>query len=84
MVMDITVLSRKLLEEVKLCSEDIEQLNSRISDRLYQIHETVRYRTAIPTTQVYVSTPVTTISQIVIFKQCNKWFTTILVNKTTS
>uniref|UniRef100_A0A1B6LUU9 Cilia- and flagella-associated protein 206 n=1 Tax=Graphocephala atropunctata TaxID=36148 RepID=A0A1B6LUU9_9HEMI len=44
---------RTLLEDVQMCEKDIVILCSRVSERLLQLHDTVRYRTAIPTNQVY-------------------------------
>ncbi|XP_008205959.1 cilia- and flagella-associated protein 206-like isoform X1 [Nasonia vitripennis] len=44
---------RKLLSDLEICEEEIRSLINRLQNRLIQLHETVKYRTAIPTTQVY-------------------------------
>ncbi|XP_046667640.1 cilia- and flagella-associated protein 206 [Homalodisca vitripennis] len=44
---------RTLLDDVQMCEKDIVILCSRVTERLLQLHDTVRYRTAIPTNQVY-------------------------------
>ncbi|KAG8322014.1 hypothetical protein J6590_032746 [Homalodisca vitripennis] len=46
---------RTLLDDVQMCEKDIVILCSRVTERLLQLHDTVRYRTAIPTNQVYMS-----------------------------
>nr|CAD7575170.1 unnamed protein product [Timema californicum] len=45
---------RKLLSEVELSRCSLDELLGRLKKRLLQIHDTVRFRTAIPTIQVYV------------------------------
>nr|CAD7459279.1 unnamed protein product [Timema tahoe] len=45
---------RKLLSEVELSRCSLDELLVRLKKRLLQIHDTVRFRTAIPTIQVYV------------------------------
>ncbi|KAG7189976.1 hypothetical protein KM043_006136 [Ampulex compressa] len=44
---------RKLLADVGHCDNEIKQLLERLQGRLFKLHDTVRYRTAIPTIQVY-------------------------------
>ncbi|CAG2060984.1 unnamed protein product, partial [Timema podura] len=44
---------RKLLSEVELSRCSLDELLVRLKKRLLQIHDTVRFRTAIPTIQVY-------------------------------
>ncbi|XP_012281391.1 cilia- and flagella-associated protein 206 [Orussus abietinus] len=44
---------RKLLTDVEFCENEVEGLMERLQGRLFKLHDTVRHRTAIPTTQVY-------------------------------
>ncbi|XP_024936316.1 cilia- and flagella-associated protein 206 isoform X2 [Cephus cinctus] len=44
---------RKLLGDVENCENEIKCLIQRLQGRLFKLHDTVRYRTAIPTAQVY-------------------------------
>ncbi|XP_043679846.1 LOW QUALITY PROTEIN: cilia- and flagella-associated protein 206-like [Vespula pensylvanica] len=44
---------RKLLSDVEHSGNIIKSLIERLRQRLIRLHETMRYRTAIPTTQVY-------------------------------
>ncbi|XP_011496909.1 PREDICTED: UPF0704 protein C6orf165 homolog [Ceratosolen solmsi marchali] len=44
---------RKLLADLQLCNEEIRCLICGFKNRLIQLHEMVKYRTAIPTAQVY-------------------------------
>ncbi|XP_066587430.1 cilia- and flagella-associated protein 206 isoform X2 [Prorops nasuta] len=44
---------RKLLADVECCDNEIKKLMMRLEDRLVKLHDTLRYRTAVPTTQVY-------------------------------
>ncbi|XP_035723460.1 cilia- and flagella-associated protein 206-like [Vespa mandarinia] len=44
---------RKLLSDVEHSGNIIKNLIERLQQRLMRLHETMRYRTAIPTTQVY-------------------------------
>lgn len=45
---------RKLLSDTERCEKETKCLMERLQARLFKIHDTVRYRTAIPTVQVYV------------------------------
>lgn len=47
---------RKLLNDVERSENAVKNLMERLQARLFKLHDTVRYRTAIPTTQVYVNT----------------------------
>ncbi|XP_076229195.1 cilia- and flagella-associated protein 206 [Nomia melanderi] len=44
---------RKVLSDVERCEKELQSLMERLQGRLFKIHDTVRYRTAIPTVQVY-------------------------------
>ncbi|KYQ50231.1 hypothetical protein ALC60_10685 [Trachymyrmex zeteki] len=44
---------RKLLSDVERSENAVKDLMERLQARLFKLHDTVRYRTAIPTTQVY-------------------------------
>ncbi|XP_043271050.1 cilia- and flagella-associated protein 206 isoform X2 [Venturia canescens] len=44
---------RKLLGDIEICDNEIKSLMERLQSRLFKLHDTVRYRTAIPTLQVY-------------------------------
>ncbi|XP_011878807.1 PREDICTED: UPF0704 protein C6orf165 homolog [Vollenhovia emeryi] len=44
---------RKLLSDVERSENTVKSLMERLRARLFKLHDTVRYRTAIPTTQVY-------------------------------
>ncbi|XP_011645595.1 cilia- and flagella-associated protein 206-like [Pogonomyrmex barbatus] len=44
---------RKLLSDVKRSENAVKNLMERLQARFFKLHDTVRYRTAIPTTQVY-------------------------------
>ncbi|XP_077266992.1 cilia- and flagella-associated protein 206 [Temnothorax americanus] len=44
---------RKLLSDVERSENTVKNLLERLQARLFKLHDTVRYRTAIPTTQVY-------------------------------
>ncbi|XP_011702835.1 PREDICTED: UPF0704 protein C6orf165 homolog [Wasmannia auropunctata] len=44
---------RKLLSDVERSENAVKNLMERLQARLFKLHDTVRYRTAIPTTQVY-------------------------------
>ncbi|CAK9807568.1 Cilia- and flagella-associated protein 206 [Anthophora quadrimaculata] len=44
---------RKLLSDVECSEKEIKCLMERLQGRLFKLHDTVRYRTAIPTVQVY-------------------------------
>ncbi|XP_076382712.1 cilia- and flagella-associated protein 206 [Megalopta genalis] len=44
---------RKLLSDVECSEKEVQGLMDRLQGRLFKIHDTVRYRTAIPTSQVY-------------------------------
>ncbi|KAL0129841.1 hypothetical protein PUN28_001831 [Cardiocondyla obscurior] len=44
---------RKLLSDVERSENTVKNLTERLRARLFKLHDTVRYRTAIPTTQVY-------------------------------
>ncbi|XP_076651143.1 cilia- and flagella-associated protein 206 isoform X2 [Halictus rubicundus] len=44
---------RKVLNDVERCEKELQALMERLQGRLFKIHDTVRYRTAIPTAQVY-------------------------------
>ncbi|XP_012222959.2 cilia- and flagella-associated protein 206 [Linepithema humile] len=44
---------RKLLNDVERSENVVKNLMERLQARLFKLHDTVRYRTAIPTTQVY-------------------------------
>ncbi|XP_076295161.1 cilia- and flagella-associated protein 206 [Lasioglossum baleicum] len=44
---------RKVLSDVERCDKELQMLLERLQGRLFKIHDTVRYRTAIPTAQVY-------------------------------
>ncbi|KAJ8686759.1 hypothetical protein QAD02_022553 [Eretmocerus hayati] len=44
---------RKLLSDLETCEEEIRCLINRLRNRLAQLHETVKFRTAVPTVQVY-------------------------------
>ncbi|XP_043519912.1 cilia- and flagella-associated protein 206-like isoform X1 [Frieseomelitta varia] len=45
---------RKLLSDVEHSEKEIKNYMERLQERLFKLHDTVRYRTAIPTVQVYV------------------------------
>uniref|UniRef100_A0A1B6EAW1 Cilia- and flagella-associated protein 206 n=1 Tax=Clastoptera arizonana TaxID=38151 RepID=A0A1B6EAW1_9HEMI len=49
----LKVYYKTILDEINDCEKDINTLYSKFKLRLFQLHETVRYRTAIPTGQVY-------------------------------
>ncbi|KAF7386108.1 hypothetical protein HZH68_013240 [Vespula germanica] len=49
----IEILTAKLLSDVEHSGNIIKSLIERLRQRLMRLHETMRYRTAIPTTQVY-------------------------------
>ncbi|KYN19793.1 PREDICTED: UPF0704 protein C6orf165 homolog [Trachymyrmex cornetzi] len=44
---------RKLLSDVERSENAVKDLMERLQARFFKLHDTVRYRTAIPTTQVY-------------------------------
>ncbi|XP_060825040.1 cilia- and flagella-associated protein 206-like [Bombus pascuorum] len=44
---------RKLLSDVERSEKEIQNYMERLQGRLFKLHDTVRYRTAIPTVQVY-------------------------------
>ncbi|XP_012543365.2 cilia- and flagella-associated protein 206 [Monomorium pharaonis] len=44
---------RKLLSDIERSENAVKNLMERLQARLFKLHDTVRYRTAIPTTQVY-------------------------------
>ncbi|XP_012062355.1 PREDICTED: UPF0704 protein C6orf165 homolog [Atta cephalotes] len=44
---------RKLLIDVERSEKAVKDLMERLQARLFKLHDTVRYRTAIPTSQVY-------------------------------
>ncbi|KOC59228.1 UPF0704 protein C6orf165 like protein [Habropoda laboriosa] len=44
---------RKLLSDAERSEKEIKCLMERLQGRLFKLHDTVRYRTAIPTVQVY-------------------------------
>ncbi|XP_072759801.1 cilia- and flagella-associated protein 206 [Anoplolepis gracilipes] len=44
---------RKLLSDVERSESAVKTLMDRLQTRLFKLHDTVRYRTAIPTAQVY-------------------------------
>ncbi|KAL6262791.1 hypothetical protein P5V15_005581 [Pogonomyrmex californicus] len=44
---------RKLLSDVERSENAVKNLMERLQARFFKLHDTVRYRTAIPTTQVY-------------------------------
>ncbi|XP_011174414.1 cilia- and flagella-associated protein 206 [Solenopsis invicta] len=44
---------RKLLSDVERSEKAVKNLMERLQARFFKLHDTVRYRTAIPTTQVY-------------------------------
>lgn len=46
---------RKLLSDVERSENEVKNLKERLRERLYKLHNTVRYRTAVPTAQVYVN-----------------------------
>ncbi|KMQ94994.1 hypothetical protein RF55_4818 [Lasius niger] len=50
---------RKLLGDVERSERAVKTLMDRLQTRLFKLHDTVRYRTAIPTAQVYVNTTAT-------------------------
>lgn len=49
------ILCRKILSDVEFCEREFKTLMERFQARLLTLHETVKYRTAIPIVQVYVS-----------------------------
>ncbi|XP_053975332.1 cilia- and flagella-associated protein 206-like [Hylaeus volcanicus] len=44
---------RKLLSDVEHSEKEVQSLMERLQGRLFKLHDIVRYRTAIPTVQVY-------------------------------
>ncbi|XP_015437941.1 PREDICTED: UPF0704 protein C6orf165 homolog [Dufourea novaeangliae] len=44
---------RKVLNDVERSETELQSLMERLQGRLFKLHDTVRYRTAIPTVQVY-------------------------------
>ncbi|XP_054262893.1 cilia- and flagella-associated protein 206-like isoform X2 [Macrosteles quadrilineatus] len=52
-LMQYQIYLKTMLEDVKECEKEIVVLCSHVTERLLQLHDTVRYRTAIPTNQVY-------------------------------
>ncbi|XP_076234575.1 cilia- and flagella-associated protein 206 [Calliopsis andreniformis] len=44
---------RKLLSDAEQSEKEVKSLMERLQGRLFKLHDTVRYRTAIPTVQVY-------------------------------
>lgn len=48
------IYTRKILADVELCANDVRNLINQLHARLLKIHNTVRFRTAIPTLQVFV------------------------------
>ncbi|EZA52577.1 hypothetical protein X777_08060 [Ooceraea biroi] len=44
---------RKLLNDVECSENAVKSLMERLRGRLHKLHDTVRYRTAVPTAQVY-------------------------------
>ncbi|XP_033220083.1 cilia- and flagella-associated protein 206-like isoform X2 [Belonocnema kinseyi] len=44
---------RKILSDIESCETELKCILQRLQNRLIKLHETVRYRTAIPTAQVY-------------------------------
>lgn len=51
-------LRRKLLSDMEHSQDTVKDLMERLQARLFNLHDTVRFRTAIPITQVYVNTTV--------------------------
>ncbi|XP_051164030.1 cilia- and flagella-associated protein 206-like [Leptopilina boulardi] len=44
---------RKILCDIENCENELKNILERLKTRFIKLHETVRYRTAIPTSQVY-------------------------------
>ncbi|KAL7306099.1 hypothetical protein TKK_0001552 [Trichogramma kaykai] len=44
---------RKLLMDLDICEKEVELLIKELKNKFIKLHEIVKYRTAIPTTQVY-------------------------------
>ncbi|XP_043265625.1 cilia- and flagella-associated protein 206-like [Colletes gigas] len=44
---------RKLLSDAERSEKEVDNLMERLKGRLFKLHDTVRYKTAIPTAQVY-------------------------------
>lgn len=45
---------RKLLSDIDRSEKEVQNYLERLQKRFFKLHDTVRYKTAIPSTEVYV------------------------------